>query len=283
MSRSWDDRWQRYPASKPLPTEGGVATSKRRGPMAETWWSARFVAVLESYGLGARMQRGRRYARAGQILTLDVRTAVIVAQVQGSRRQPYLVTLSLPEPSRAQWGTIAAAMASKVGFAARLLAGEVPPELEDVFERARVALFPRSWRDLRAECSCPDWENPCKHIAAVLYVFADQLDADPWLLLQWRGRNRDEILEPLRGAVTPASPADEVAPWWPFAPGELPAFSEAAPATSAVEPVDPEHPDTVLDRMEPLDVVIGGAPFREVVRPVYEQLAAIEMVDDSSD
>ena len=265
--RRWDDPWQRYPASTPLPAEGGLSTSKQRGPMAAMWWSQRFVKVLESYGLGARMQRGRRYARLGQVLTLEVRTGVIAAQVQGSRRTPYLVTISLPEPTAKQWHAIDTAIAAKVGFVARLLAGEVPTDLEDVFRAAGVALFPAAWRELRSDCSCPDWENPCKHIAAVLYVFADQLDVDPWLVLAWRGRTRDQILDPLRGETPGVGSADEVAPWWPFAPGPLPPSDESRPFTDAL--VALERSDAVLDSLEPLDVQIGQSQFVELLRPAY--------------
>jgi hypothetical protein len=155
-----------------------------------------------------------------------------------------------------------------------MIAGEVPPDLEDVFGAAGVALFPRAWKELRARCSCPDWENPCKHIAAVLYVFADQLDADPWLLLAWRGRTRHEILDPLRGSSAAGSAAADVAPWWPFAgdsmqqPGDLP-----SPA-AGIAPADPARPDAVLDGLEVLDVAVAGVPFREAVGPAYEVLAA---------
>lgn len=270
--RRWDDPWQKYPASKPLPADGGLATSKQRGAMAETWWSRRFVEVLESYGLGARMQRGRRYARAGQVLSLQVRTAAITAQVQGSRRTPYLVTVSLPEPTARQWADIDEAMRSKVGFVARLLADEMPTDLEAVFGTAGVALFPRTWNELRADCSCPDWENPCKHIAAVLYVFADQLDGDPWLLLAWRGRTRDQVLEPLRGTVGGEPAVDEVAPWWPFTTRATPLSGDLRPAD--VRPADPDRPDAVLDGLEALDVLVAGLRFRELLRPAYEQLLA---------
>jgi len=271
--RRWDDPWQRYPVSVPIPAEGGLVSSKQRGAMAATWWSQRFTDVLESYGLGGRMQRGRRYARTGQVLTLDVRTAVVAAQVQGSRRTPYLVTITLPEPSVAQWQAIDAAMAAKVGFVARLLAGEMPPDLEAVFDSAGVALFPRSWSDVRADCSCPDWENPCKHIAAVLYVFADQLDADPWLVLTWRGRTRDQLLERVGPAASADAAGDEVAPWWPFGPGPLPILGEGRSSLSAPGGAEPDRPDAVLDRLEPLEVQIAGTAFTELLGPAYDHLA----------
>lgn len=190
-SRRWDDPWQKFPASVPLTAENGIATSKQRGEMASTWWSQRLVELLDSYGLGARMQRGRRYARQGQLVSFDVQPGALVAQVQGSRRTPYVVTVAAQPLNDTQWDAVDEAMRARVAFAARLLAGEVPPELETVFDSAGVTLLPRRWSDVRASCSCPDWESPCKHVAAVLYVFADRLDDDPWLLLTWRGRTRD--------------------------------------------------------------------------------------------
>jgi uncharacterized Zn finger protein len=278
--RRWDDPWQRYPASVPLPAEGGLATSRQRGAMAESWWSRRFVEVLESYGLGGRMQRGRRYARKGQVLSVHVDAGTLAAQVQGSRRTPYLVTVSLPAPAANQWAAIDAAMRAKVGFVARLLAGEVPADLEEVFHAAGVALFPGTWKQLRADCSCPDWENPCKHIAAVLYVFADQLDTDPWLLLAWRGRTREQILEPLRGAAGAGAAVDEVAPWWPFTGSAMPALGDLPARAGDAPPADPDHPDAVLDGLESLDVSAAGAPFREVIRVVYDRLAATGSEED---
>jgi uncharacterized Zn finger protein len=273
--RRWDDPWQKYPASKPLPAEGGLATSRQRGAMAETWWSRRFTEVLESYGLGARMQRGRRYARSGQVLSLDVRTATIAAQVQGSRRTPYLVTISLPEPTARQWEAIDQAMRSKVGFVARLLAGEVPADLEAVFETAAVTLFPSTWKELRADCSCPDWENPCKHIAAALYVFADQLDGDPWLLLAWRGRTREQILEPLSGIGGGEPSVNQVAPWWPFVAATM-ALPGDLTASDDVRPADPDRPDAVLDGLEALDVLVAGHPFRDLIKPAYDELLDVD-------
>jgi uncharacterized Zn finger protein len=265
----WDDGWTTYPPSVPLPAEGGIATSKRRGAMAESWWSRRFTDVLESYGLGGRMQRGRRYARSGQVLDLDVRPGAIAAQVQGSRRTPYLVTVAFGEPTPAQWKRIDKAMRSKVGFVAALLGGEVPHELEEVFGAAGVALFPSRWSDLRASCSCPDHGNPCKHIAAVLYVFADQLDADPWLALAFRGRTREQVLGALGPA--PAATVAEVAPWWPFAAGPLPPLPQSELGDGGL--ADPERPDAVLSSLEPLAVEIGKVAFVELLRPLYQGLA----------
>jgi uncharacterized Zn finger protein len=278
--RTRDDRerWNYFPPSTPLPAEGGLATSKQRGAMAGTWWSLRFVEVLESFGLGGRMSRGRRYARKGQVLSLDVRAGLLAAQVQGSRTTPYEVTIKAATPTTKQWEKIDHVMRARVGFPAQLLAGEVPAELESVFAAAKAQLLPSTWADLEAACSCPDYGNPCKHIAAVLYVFADHLDHDPWLLLEWRGRTRDQVLAHVRARASGAADRDEapaVAPWWPFGPREtLPLGAPDAIdpyGDTIIDPADP--PDAVLQRCEALDLTIGGRGSRELLGPVYGALA----------
>ena len=202
--------------------------------------------------------------------------------MQGSRRKPYVVTVQSPQPSALQWRKVDDAFAARVGFAAQLLADEVPTELEEVFNDAGVALFPATWGDVRANCNCPDWENPCKHIAAVLYVYADLLDADPWLLLLWRGRTRDEVLGHLRAGVPAAGLDNPVAPWWPLVPGQTRregARSEVGPAEPSVVIVgevpaaDPPTPAArVLLRMEPLDAEVGGTPLTDLLELAYEAL-----------
>lgn len=284
-SGSWRGAEARGPwfePSVPRPVEGGLATSKQRGAMAATWWSQRFVQVLESYGLGARMQRGRRYARQGQVISLDVEAGLVTARVQGSRATPYRVEIAWPALGSAEWTSVASAFAARAGFAARLLAGEVPPDLEAVFESAGVPLFPRQWSHLRAHCSCPDWENPCKHLAAVLYVFADRLDDDPWLLLAWRGRDRKAVLGGLRVQRRPAAgPRDDRLPaWWPFQAG-APSPAADGSAGSALAELDmaaPDPCDSVLLRLDRLTATVRGTPVTDLLGPAYE--AFVASVDD---
>jgi uncharacterized Zn finger protein len=265
--RRWgSERWREFPASKPIATEHGIATRKQKGAMAEAWWSTRLVTLLDSYGLGGRMQRGRRYARQGQLVSFDVGPGLVSAQVQGSRQAPYAVAVRFTPLDPEQWQAVQREIRSSLQFAARLLAGEVPAELEQVFDDAGVPLLPRRWADLRADCSCPDWENPCKHIAAVLYVLADRLDDDPWLLLRWRGRDRDELLAHLG----PASGARaEVAPWWPLVPGApLPVATASRNEGVAADPT------AALTRLGPLDVAVRGRPVTELFPAAY--LALVE-------
>ena len=284
-SRRWGDSWQRFAESRPIPVDDGVTTSKAQGPMAEQWWSKRFVEVLDTYGLGGRMQRGRRYARTGQLRSFAVAPGELRAEVQGSRRMPYQVIVRAPATSDAQWAQVDAALASRLKFAARLLAGEVPGELEEVFANVGVPLLPKRWSDVAARCTCPDDANPCKHIAATLYVFADKLDSDPWLLLEWRGRTREQILGPLlpRGnsgadadggpAVEHPDPVHDVAPWWPLDPRRSRPLVGDRPVTNAtgrlldVDP--PEPPEIILGRLENFGTEVKGTPVAELLQEAY--------------
>lgn len=192
----WDGDF--YPASRPLKAEGGIKARSKRGPIGEQWWSRRFIDVLESFGMQGRLSRGRNYARSGQVLDLDVSTGHVTAQVQGSRIKPYKVKLTVDPLTKPQWQRVEAALAARAVFRARLLAGEMPAEIEEVFAGCGTPLFPRTARDLDMSCSCPDWEVPCKHLAAVCYVLAEAFDDDPFTMLAWRGKGREELLRALR-------------------------------------------------------------------------------------
>ena len=122
----------------------------------------------------------------------------MTALVQGSRPHPYKVSIGVLPLTTAQWRAVERRLASQALFRAKLLAGEMPAEIEDVFGSCGTPLFPRSAADLTMRCSCPDWEVPCKHLAAVCYVLAEAFDDDPFTMLAWRGRGREELLAELR-------------------------------------------------------------------------------------
>ncbi|MGH7150635.1 MAG: SWIM zinc finger family protein [Planctomycetota bacterium] len=193
-------RWDRYGPSRPRRVEGGIQARSRSGEIGATWWSRRWLEVLDSFGWADRLHRGRSYARRGQVLDFRIGPGRASARVQGSRRRPYRVEIALLRLSPAQWRVVCAAMASRAAFAARLLSGEVPPEAEEVFRAADAPLFPGSRRDFEARCSCPDRVGICKHVAAVHYLLAEQFDRDPFMLFALRGRGREALLRSLRKA-----------------------------------------------------------------------------------
>ncbi len=188
-SGSPSDGWW-PPPSKPIAVEGGLQARSQRGRIGDTWWSQRFITVLETLGIGSRLQRGKRYARTGQVLAMDVTAGQVKASVQGSRAKPYRVFIETGVLTAPEWEVVESVMASSAIFAARLLANEMPEEIEEAFTDSSVSLFPTSADELDSACSCPDWENPCKHIAAVYYLLAESFDADPFLIFAWRGRTK---------------------------------------------------------------------------------------------
>jgi uncharacterized Zn finger protein len=206
----WDN--ERYPPSRPRKAEGGIKARSKRGSIGEQWWSRRFIDVLESFGLQTRLSRGRNYARSGQVLTLDIGTGHVTARVQGSRIKPYQVKLTVDPLTTRQWRRVEEALAARAIFRARLLAGEMPAEIEEVFADCGTPLFPKSVKDLEMTCTCPDWEVPCKHLAAVCYVLAEAFDDDPFAMLAWRGKGRADLLAALRrlsGARAGTRPGDK--------------------------------------------------------------------------
>jgi uncharacterized Zn finger protein len=144
-----------------------------------------------------RLPRGRTYARTGAVGEIGVRAGAIMASVQGSRAKPYKVTVRVRTYSDQEWEITLATLASRAGHLAALLDGEMPPGVADDLAAANIDLLPVAG-ELQPRCSCPDWANPCKHAAAVCYLVADTLDADPFLLFLMRGRGRDTVLAGLR-------------------------------------------------------------------------------------
>lgn len=192
--------WYYFPPSRPIPVEDGIRVRSRRGTFGATWWGKRWIQVLEGFGWSARLQRGRSYARKGQVRDFRLASGKVLATVQGSRPRPYRVSISLsplPEPA---WRKVVERLGSRAAFTAQLLDGEMPTDIEEVFREAGLPLFPDSDRGFRAECNCPDWANPCKHIAAVHYVLSEAFDRDPFLLFSLRGKGREELLGALRKA-----------------------------------------------------------------------------------
>jgi uncharacterized Zn finger protein len=205
--------WREYgwfPPSRPREAKGGIKAQSQRGRFGETWWGRRWVEVLEGFYLDNRLARGRSYARQGQVLSIDVGPGRVDARVQGSRPQPYAVVLRLPELSAKDWKALAQELRRQAIFAAKLLAGEMPQEIEGVARAAGLSLFPRQLKDLQTSCSCPDFANPCKHVAAVYYLLAEEFDRDPFLLFKLRGRDRGELLAAL-GEAAPVAAAEQPA------------------------------------------------------------------------
>lgn len=162
------------------------------------WWAQRWLDLLDSYRFKKRLERARNYARQGNVLFIKFQGSKVLADVQGTEPEPYQVSLSLDPFSDEQWGYVIETMSQQAIFAAKLLAGEMPQNIEEVFTANGLSLFPFTLSDIRSKCSCPDKANPCKHIGAIYYQLGDRFSEEPFVLFQLRGRTKDQIIAALR-------------------------------------------------------------------------------------
>jgi uncharacterized Zn finger protein len=132
---------------------------------------------------------------------LEIKEGAVDARVQGSRADPYIVKIGLKRISKAQRDELGVSLADDLALIARLIDGELPPAVEKCFADAGAPLFPERAKDLITSCSCPDSSNPCKHIAAVYYLLAEEFDRNPFLLFELRGLPRDEFVALLDAAA----------------------------------------------------------------------------------
>jgi uncharacterized Zn finger protein len=187
-----------FEQTKPIAAQDGLKAHSQRGAFAKNWWAVRWIEALERLMDTGRLSRGRSYARKGQVLSIQETKTGVAARVQGSRHTPYKITIQIAPLSDAQWEQVIDALAEQAIFTAQLLAGDMPQEIDTTFKAAGVSLFPAKRGDLSTACSCPDYANPCKHIAATHYILGERFDEDPFLLFRLRGRTQEQILQGLR-------------------------------------------------------------------------------------
>jgi uncharacterized Zn finger protein len=268
-------RWY-YRSSGPKAVKGGIKAQSKRGAFAANWWAQRWIAVLESFHIGARLGRGKTYARQGQVLSIDIDKGIVTAQVQGSRRRPYDVKLAIKTLTKTDWRRVGKTLVGQIYFLAKLLSGEMPREIENVFTELGLSLFPAQLQDLKTNCSCPDWSNPCKHIAAVFYLLGEEFDRDPFLIIKLRGMDQEELLGLLGGdkikGQQPAAANKVAAPTPPAEPltADLSRFWQGE-----------EVPDNLFGEVglpavnAALPKRLGNFPFWRGAAPLLESLQAI--------
>jgi len=262
----------------------------------EAWWVQRWVDLLNNYRFKKRLERGRRYAREGNILNIEYKGAKVIALVQGTAEDPYKLSISLDAFTDEDWNYVIDSLAEHAWFSAQLLAGEMPDDIEQVFTANGLSLFPFQLAEVHSKCDCPDPKNPCKHIAAVYYQLGDFFREDPFILFQLRGRDRAQILEALRQkrqqSVATAADTDPTAPVdSPAAPAPEAAIAATSETYTPVDvaqfwqydhPLDPSlvviapASDTVLDVLDniPLpvnDARIVMAHLRDLYQTVSQQ------------
>ena len=262
-----------FEGGAPIRVDGGIAVRSRRGDIATQWWSRRFVDVLERICDGGRLSRGRSYARKGQVVGFELSPGIVTGQVQGSRRQPYAVSVRIPAYADADWDALVAALGAQALFRASLLAGQMPHEIEELFASLGLPLFPSA---LDMDCSCPDWSRPCKHLSALLYVLAEAFDSDPFLVLAWRGRDRETLLDALRSCPDTVDAPDPLAVDEDDLESRLDSFYTPSLSLGRLRERPARMttpPELLLRALEPPPIKVRHIPLADLLRPAYRNLA----------
>lgn len=265
----------------PTPLHGVVATSiasegllapTLRPDSTNTWWSRRWIQALDSFGGLGGFGRGRSQARRETVLAHHLEPGIVLAQVQSGKTEPFIVRCDVPPLSHETWDAVISGMAQKAVFAAKLLAGEMPEETEEAFAEARATLLPQSPADVPSSCTCGEPVSPCRHVAAVHYLLAEELGRDPFLLFKLRGCPKEQLLAALRqkrsgsGApVEEAEAADEaVSPH---------AFWHAGAALDrfAINIAPPMSHAGLLKQLGPPPVEAGES-FLDVMAALYQRV-----------
>ena len=165
---------------------------------SRTWWGQEFIAALESFTDSGRLSRGRSYARGNKVKSFEIKDGIVKAEVRGTvnpyygvYKEPLYKTVVEIQPiSAAKWAAAIALIASKASYISKLLLNEMPDTIEDAFHTLGLNLLPRKRSEFKTSCSCPDYGDPCKHVAGVCYLLAAEFDRDPFLVFELRGLSK---------------------------------------------------------------------------------------------
>ncbi|MFH0966640.1 MAG: hypothetical protein V1862_03005 [Methanobacteriota archaeon] len=166
-----------------------------RGPMGRTWWGRQFLENLTKSGDKVRLNAGKTYARNGRVQWIEAGPGYVEARVTGSHL--YSVKILFTQFSDESWKEFFSIIGNEASFAALLMAGTIPEEMDHLLTKYQISIFPDTTKKSKG-CSCPDSANPCKHEAAVLNILTENLDGDPFLLFLLLGKRREEFLTDLR-------------------------------------------------------------------------------------
>lgn len=240
---------KKYAIRTPLTVKGGIRAQLSPASGTRVWWAHRWTEMMEDFRIGARLGRGRNYAVSGQVSALTISCGRVEADVQGASDKPYHCVIRFRELSDTARDQILRRLKSRPILLARLLAGDMPFDLEALFRENDAPFFPHKKDDIQSSCTCPDYANPCKHLAAVYYLLGEAFAKNPRLLLTLRGLPLLDW-EPRR---EPPAPAAAPAP-----PGELsPADCYGRPH----EPLPPSDASPADGSDAPLPARLGPLPF----------------------
>jgi SNF2 family DNA or RNA helicase/uncharacterized Zn finger protein len=219
----------------------------------KTYWGAQFLNALENIDFSNRLPRGRRYASNGSVRNIKIDRNIIQAKVKGSRPRPYDINIFVPEFSENQKKQLLEAIQSHPAILATLLNRQLPAELLQIATDKGIQLFPKEWKDFKMSCSCPDWAVPCKHLAAVIYLIANEIDLNPFKVLELHGLDVVKDLTS-KGLEIENNAIEKIESWNGFF-GEKTLSGENAFSVEGLEELDftliPKYEDKFLNLLSP--------------------------------
>lgn len=192
----------------------GIRAQDLRALNRGSWWARRWLNVLEDMHLGARLGRARQYATNGQITRLAIHANRVTAECMGSRPIPYQMSLEFLPLTPAAHRAITKQLRAEPMLLARLLNGDLPTDVEEIFRAQGAPLFPNTPNitlpparkyDIAMHCSCPDWARPCKHLIAVMLLLGEDLAERPARLLSLRGLDLATLIPPATSSHSSSS------------------------------------------------------------------------------
>lgn len=260
---------------KPRKVRGGVKLASATGAYPESWAAQRWLRLVEQAAPGSSMVAGLEYATLGQTRSISMEPGWVRGTVQGTVITAYRTSISIPALAHEQGERVISAMVDQAVYAAKLLAGELPANIEDVFAPLGLRLFPSEPGELATKCSCREPQPWCKHACCLAYLVAERFTTDPFLIFTLRGLPREELLERLRQRrAVAAAGQGTVLVYSPLVPGVsdvqappleecVEGFWEAGPELARLEtPIEkPEVSHPLLRRLGPSPFGAGGGKF----------------------
>ncbi|MAY74757.1 MAG: hypothetical protein CMJ31_08625 [Phycisphaerae bacterium] len=198
--------------AKPRRVRGGIKLASKEGEPIGDWIGQRFLRVIEDGVPGAVVREGLEYGRLGQTRRLEFEGGEIHASVQGRRQRSYSTSLALEAFSPEDRERVVDALAEQSRYAAKLLAGELPPNIEDLFAPLGLKLFPGGAKEIAIKCDCGAEEPFCKHGVCVAALLAERMSTDAFLIFALRGLPGDLLIDALRQKRAIAGLGSESAP-----------------------------------------------------------------------
>lgn len=260
---------KKYAPRTPLNVKGGIRAQLPHGGPLRLWWSRRWLDILENFRLGARLGRGRNYAVSGQVSSLAIRPGEVTASVQGSEKAPYESSVRLLTVEGEAKARLIRTLRQRPMLIARLLVADLPPEVETLFRAEKCPLFPQRENDLDSRCTCPDYANPCKHLAAVYCLLGEAVTRNPLLLLELRGIHRNELIGETPDLAAPSDLSDlpDLSDLSDFYGVPQEDFTDFGPAQKSVT-----HAPLIV-RLGPLPFWRGQERFTDTLEHLYARAA----------